>query len=125
MSSLSLPPDPSLLASGGSRVQSGGKASGRLAHAAVEFESVLLGQWLQSAEKSFASVPGSEDEGDAGGDQMLGFAMQQLAHSIASAGGLGIAKLVQKGLEAADSETAASLHDTLRKQGASEAKLRP
>ncbi len=78
----------------------GGKSgSPKLAHAAMEFESVLLGQWLQSAEKSFATVPGSEDSDDAGGEQMLSFAMQQFAHAIASKGGLGIARIVQKGLE--------------------------
>ena len=76
------------------------KAGGtRLSHAAIEFESVLLGQWLQSAQKSFATVPGSEEDEDAGGDQMLGFATQQLAQSIAKSGGLGIAKLVEHALE--------------------------
>ncbi len=87
------------------RGNAGGAASdgSRLSHAAVEFESVLLGQWLQSAQKSFATVPGSEEGEDAGGDQMLGFATQQLAHAIASRGGLGIAKLVERALEKADS----------------------
>lgn len=106
MSALSLPSNPSLLASTGAPEPHSGQ---RLAHAAVEFESVLLGQWLGSAEKSFATVPGSEDEGDAGSDQMLGFAMQQMARSIAQAGGIGIGKLVQKGLEkAADASVASS-----------------
>ena len=83
-----------------STVPSSTFGSPKLAHAAVEFESVLLGQWLQSAEKSFATVSGNDDEDqDAGGDQMLSFAMQQLAHSIAAKGGLGIARIVQRGLE--------------------------
>ena len=74
-------------------------SGGKLAHAAVEFESVLLGQWLGNAEKSFATVPGSEDAEDPQGEQMLNFAMGQLAHSIAGKGGFGIAKIVQEGLE--------------------------
>ena len=67
-------------------------------HAAVQFESVLLGQWLESAEKSFATVPGSDDDADAGGEQMMSFGMQQFASAIASSGGLGIARLVERGL---------------------------
>ena len=70
-----------------------------LARAATEFESVLLGQWLQSAEKSFATVPGGDEEEDSGGEQMMSFAIQQLASSIAASGGLGIARVVQRGLE--------------------------
>ena len=73
----------------------------RLAHAATEFEAVLLGQWLDGAERSFATVPGSEEDEDAGGQQMRGFAMQQLAHTLAAKDTLGIAHLVQGGLEEA------------------------
>ena len=69
--------------------------------AAVEFESVLLGQWLQSAEKSFASVPDGDEDEDSGGEQMMSFAMQQLAGSLASRGVLGIGKLVERSLEKA------------------------
>ena len=85
-----------------------GKSGGtKLSHAAIEFESVLLGQWLQAAQKSFATVPGSEEDEDAGGDQMLGFATQQLAQSIARSGGLGIAKIVEHALEKSDRAPAA------------------
>lgn len=103
-SSVSTNFDPSLLQPSEATLRRGGAGDGKatgakLSHAAVEFESVLLGQWLQSAQKSFATVPGSEDDEDAGGDQMLGFATQQLAQSIAKSGGLGIAKLVEHALE--------------------------
>ncbi len=84
------------------RPGSGASGPNRLAHAAVQFESVLLGQWLQSAEKSFATVPGGDQDEDPGGEQMMSFAMQQLAGSIAASGGLGIARLVQRGLEKAE-----------------------
>lgn len=78
---------------------SGLAGRGRLLHAAVEFESVLLGQWFQSAEKSFGTVPGDDSSEDAQGEQMMGFAMQQVAQAIARTGGFGIARLVEQGLE--------------------------
>lgn len=92
------------------RQGSGSTGPNRLAHAAVQFESVLLGQWLQSAEKSFATVPGGEQDEDPGGEQMMDFAMQQLAGSIAASGGLGIARLVQRGLEKAEHGTGTVEH---------------
>ena len=104
-SSLSPSFDPALLQPNEASLRRSGSGSSstagnsRLSHAAVEFESVLLGQWLQSAQKSFATVPGSEEDEDAGGDQMLGFATQQLAQSIARSGGLGIARIVEHALE--------------------------
>ena len=73
----------------------------RLARAATDFEAVLIGQWLDGAEHSFATVPGSEEDEDAGGEQMRGFAMQQLAHTLAATDILGIARIVQGGLEKA------------------------
>ena len=65
---------------------------------AKEFESILLGQWLQSAETSFGSVPGAEDDRDAGEEQMSSFGVQQLAKSLSDAGGIGIAQTVAKAL---------------------------
>lgn len=73
-------------------------ATPRLAAAAQQFESVLLGQWLQDAESTFAAVPGSDDA-DAGKEQMQGFATQQLAIAFTASGGIGIAKLVLHGLK--------------------------
>lgn len=70
----------------------------RLATAAKQFESVLLGQWLQDAQASFASVPGGDEDSDSGGQQMQGFATQQLAAGLTACGGIGIAKLVQGAL---------------------------
>lgn len=65
--------------------------------ASQDFESVLLGQWLQQAEDSFGSVPGEEDE-NADGSQMKAFAMQHLAQEITKNGGIGIAKIVESAL---------------------------
>jgi Rod binding domain-containing protein len=70
----------------------------KLSSAAQEFESVLLGQWLQDAESSFGGVPGSDDDVDPCGEQMQGFATQRLAGQLTASGGIGIARLVEGAL---------------------------
>ena len=72
--------------------------SKQITHAAAEFESVLLGQWLGSAEKSFGTVPGADEDQDPGGEQMQSFAMQQLATVLTASGGVGIARIVAQAL---------------------------
>jgi Rod binding domain-containing protein len=79
-----------------------GTAPDKLAAAAQEFESVLLGQWLQSAESSFGSVPGGDDDADSCGEQMQGFATQRLATAFTASGGIGIARLVESALVKAE-----------------------
>lgn len=74
-----------------------GSNTTRLASAAKEFESVLLGQWLKDAESSFGTVPGSDEDDDAG-QQMKDFAMQHVATEITDRGGIGIAPMVQRAL---------------------------
>lgn len=73
-----------------------GKAD--LTASAKEFESILLGQWLQAAESSFASVPGADSDDD-GDEQMKSFGVQQLAIALTQAGGIGIAAMVTKALQ--------------------------
>jgi Rod binding domain-containing protein len=83
--------------------------TGKLSSAAQEFESVLLGQWLQNAESSFGSVPGGDDDADSCGEQMQGFATQRLAGQLAASGGIGIARLVEQALrKAAERESSGS-----------------
>lgn len=72
-------------------------AGDKVANASREFESVLLGEWLQQAEESFGSVPGQEDD-DAGAGQVKNFAMQHLAQEITKSGGIGISKIVEEAL---------------------------
>ncbi len=74
--------------------------SGKIQKAGRDFESILLGSWLQGAEASFGSVPGSEDE-DEGGEQLKGIAVQQLATALAGAGGIGLGKLIAEHLQEA------------------------
>ncbi len=82
-----------------------GTSQTSLTRTAKEFESILFGQWLGGAESSFGTVPGGEDDSDAGEEQMKGFAVQQLAKSFSDSGGVGIAKLVLKALDHAAQKT--------------------
>jgi Rod binding domain-containing protein len=75
----------------------------KIEKSAKDFESILLGSWLQQAEQSFASLPGGDDDGDAdaGKEQFQGMAMQSLGNSMTAAGGIGIAKIISKELHKA------------------------
>jgi Rod binding domain-containing protein len=72
----------------------------KIEKSAKDFESILLGSWLQQAEQSFGSLPGGDDEddADAGKDQFQGMAMQSLGTSMTASGGIGIAKMISKQL---------------------------
>ena len=70
---------------------------------AKEFEAILVGSWLQQAEQSFATVPGTDEDQDVGRDSMMSLGVQTLATSMAAMGGIGIGKMVAKAMhEAAD-----------------------
>jgi Rod binding domain-containing protein len=68
---------------------------------AKEFESILVGSWLQQAEQSFATLPGAEDDQDPGRDQMMSLGVQTLSTSMTASGGIGIAKMIAKAMHAA------------------------
>jgi Rod binding domain-containing protein len=78
--------------------------SAKIDKGAKEFEAILVGSWLQQAEQSFATVPGTDDEDqDVGRDSMMSLGVQTLATSLAASGGIGIGKMVAKAMhEAAD-----------------------
>jgi Rod binding domain-containing protein len=88
---------------------SGATENNKIEKSAREFESILLGSWLQQAEQSFGSLPGGDDDddADAGKEQYQGIAMQSLGSSMAAAGGIGIAKMIAKQLHKADAVGAA------------------
>jgi Rod binding domain-containing protein len=77
--------------------------SAKIDKGAKEFESVLVGSWLQQAEQSFATVPGADDDDsqDVGKSSIMSFGTQTLATAMASSGGIGIAKMVAKAMHAA------------------------
>jgi len=83
------------------KVTQSGKA--KIEKSAKDFEAVLLSHWLDEAQQSFASVPGSdtENEDDLGRSQFNSMAMQSLGTALSGGrGGLGIAAMVARHLEA-------------------------
>ena len=68
--------------------------------AAGDFESILIGQWLEQAEKSFGTIPGNDpdQENDSAHDQFQSIACQTLAQALSKTGGFGIASMISKQL---------------------------
>jgi Rod binding domain-containing protein len=80
----------------------GGQSDTKIEKSAKEFESMLLSNWLQQAEQSMASVPGADDDEDAGArDQMMSLGVQSLATAMTNSGGIGIAAMIAKALHSA------------------------
>ena len=81
----------------------------RIDKSAQEFESMLLSTWLQQAESSMATVPGAEDDEDAGArQQMMSLGVQSLSNSMAASGGIGIGKMIAKALHVSAAKTEAA-----------------
>jgi Rod binding domain-containing protein len=90
---------------------SAAKQDAKIEKAGKDFESVLLGSWLQQAEQTFAKVPGgdgAEDDDDSSKDQFQGIAMQALAGSLTASGGIGIAKMITKNLHTEAEKTSST-----------------
>lgn len=83
----------------GARLDSSDKTDpAKLARAAQEFESLLIGQMLRMMRD--ASLGGGLGlEGDNAGRTMSEFADQQLSELLASRGGIGLAALIAQGLQ--------------------------
>ena len=75
-------------------------ASQKINKSAKDFESILIGNWLQHAEETFARAPGSDedDDEDATTQMQQGLVIQPLAEALTNSGGLGIAALIAKQL---------------------------
>ncbi len=83
--------------------QTSGDTSSRIDKAAHDFESILVGQWLEKAEKSFATVPGSDpdEDRDSARDQYQSIACQFMAQGLSKNGNFGIAAMISQRLTAA------------------------
>jgi Rod binding domain-containing protein len=81
-------------------------SSSKIDKAAADFESILVGQWLEKAEKSFATVPGADpdQDRDAGHDQFQSIACEYLAQGLGKTGGFGIASMLRKHLAASETK---------------------
>jgi Rod binding domain-containing protein len=90
--------------------QSAGTDHNKIDKAARNFESLLVGHWLEQAEKSFASVPGTDpdEQQDSSRDQFMSIACESLAQGLSRNGGFGIAHMISKQLEAVAVNTAPS-----------------
>jgi Rod binding domain-containing protein len=78
----------------------GSNDDAKIEKGAKEFEAILVGSWLQQAQQSFATVPGADDDQDAGKEQMMSLGVQTLATSMANSGGFGIGKMIAKAMHA-------------------------
>jgi Rod binding domain-containing protein len=105
-SSASLTQANSELAIRGLRNKATKDSPSRIDKAAHDFESILVGQWLEKAEKSFATVPGTDPDQnrDSGHDQFQSIACQYLAQGLSKNGGFGIASMISKHLAAAEAK---------------------
>ena len=65
--------------------------------AAKQFEALLIAQMMRSAHESTGASLGPDQ--DSTSDTMWDVAAQQFAKLLASNGGLGLAKLIQKGIQ--------------------------
>jgi Rod binding domain-containing protein len=74
-----------------------------IAKAASQFEALLIGQLLQSARSGGDDGWLGTDEGDAG-STMTDMSEQVLSTALASKGGLGLAKLVEQGMQKSSDE---------------------
>jgi Rod binding domain-containing protein len=91
------------------KASSAARENAKIEKSAKDFESILLGTWLQKAEESFGSVPGEDgQDSDPGKEQFQGLAMQQLGSAMTAGGGIGIARMISTQLHKADEVAAAS-----------------
>jgi Rod binding domain-containing protein len=81
------------------------KEKAKIEKSAQDFESILVGQWLEQAQKSFATVPGDDpdkENQDPGQDQLRSIALHSLAEGFTKAGGFGLARMISERLEATE-----------------------
>lgn len=64
----------------------------KAAHAAKQFEGVLLDSLFSGLEQAFSALPGKKQ--DSAGDTYHAMGMQALTTSLADAGGIGIARMI-------------------------------
>ena len=81
-------------------------ASTKLRRAALDFEAILLGTWLQEIQESFSSAPGEES---AGAENYRSLGIEAVAGALAASGGIGIARMVLRQLESSHPSGAAAV----------------
>ena len=86
------------------RGQQPGENETKIENSAHDFEAILVSHWLEQAQQSFATVPGSDEDeyDDPGHSEYQNISLQSLGSAIASAGGIGIAKMIIPALRATE-----------------------
>jgi len=86
------------------RTEAQRKEDAKIDKSSKDFESLLLGNWLQQAEESFAKLPGGDEEDDVDDatNQFQGIAMQALGSAMTAAGGIGLARMISGQLHAVE-----------------------
>ncbi len=77
--------------------------------AAKDFESLLLGQILKSVHEENGWLDSDDDEA---GSAAVSLGEEQLARMMSASGGIGFAKVIEKGLQASTATAAASTSET-------------
>ena len=80
----------------------------KLTKAAQEFEAILLSNWLEKLQESFA---GQDDGSDPAHSTLASMGTQAIASALAARGGIGIAKLLLQHFAKSTDKTAASAAD--------------
>ena len=83
--------------------------AGKIANAASQFEALLIGQILKSAHGSGSEGWLGSGEDDDSSSTAISMAEEYLGQALASGGGLGIAKLVVKGIGKNDAISSSSV----------------
>lgn len=69
---------------------------------AQEFESILLGNWLERVEQTYAAAP--DEDSDAASGTLSGLGTQALARALAQNNALGVARMLSNSLSASSSD---------------------
>ena len=88
---------PGATPSGGAVSAAPAKAPDKIADAARQFEALLIGQMLKSMRDTEGGWLGTGD--DEASNSAMEYAQEMFAQSLSASGGLGMAKLVTRGLE--------------------------
>ena len=68
----------------------------KIVGAARDFEALLIGQILKSAHSEGGWLGATDDDA---GEAAVGLGEEQLARTMANSGGLGLAKMIEKGIQ--------------------------
>ncbi len=108
--------------SSAARTAQAASPSPKLVKAAQDFESILLGSWLEKLEASFS---GPNDGADPAHDTLASMGTQAIASALAARGGIGIGKLLLQHFAKPPETVATAATQAAEKKESSGAKVPP